>query len=207
MSRTGRSWWPKAAVVAVAISVVGATFLVPKLRGDDVLPAAAHAAMEHGAPLGEGLPVGARVPAFAEKDVMEGKPITHRSIAGRRTLLYFSEGVMCQACFEQIRDIEQVASKLRARGIDLIGITPDDPDTLSWTVVDFDLKTPMISDDDRDMSAAFNTLGKGMHPDTPGHAFVLIEDGKVVWQRDYWLEPYRTMYVEPARLLADIPGA
>jgi hypothetical protein len=58
------------------------------------------------------------------------------------------------------------------------------------------------------MSAAFDTLGQGMHPDTPGHAFVLLDEtGKVVWQRDYWLEPYRTMYIEPARLLADLPTA
>ena len=29
-------------------------------------------------------------------------------------------------------------------------------------------------------------------------------EGKVVWQRDYWLAPYRTMYVEPAKLLDDL---
>lgn len=63
----------------------------------------------------------------------------------------------------------------------------------------------MIADDDRDMSEAFITLGRGMHGDTPGHAFVLVERGKVLWYRDYWLAPTRSMYVEPERLLADIP--
>lgn len=58
------------------------------------------------------------------------------------------------------------------------------------------------------MSAAFDTLGRGMHADTPGHAFVLLDEtGKVVWQRDYWLEPYRTTYVEPEKLFADLPRA
>jgi hypothetical protein len=66
----------------------------------------------------------------------------------------------------------------------------------------------MIADENRDMSAAFDTLGQGMHADTPGHAFVLLDEtGKVVWQRDYWLAPYRTMYIEPTRLLADLPTA
>ena len=52
---------------------------------------------------------------------------------------------------------------------------------------------------------AFDTLGRGMHPDTPGHAFVLLdENGTVAWQRDYWLDPYRTMYIDPATLLADL---
>ena len=54
----------------------------------------------------------------------------------------------------------------------------------------------------------FDTLGRGMHPDTPGHAFVLLDKtGRVVWQRDYWLAPYRTMYVEPSKLLDDLRAA
>lgn len=64
----------------------------------------------------------------------------------------------------------------------------------------------MISDDDRNMSAAFNTLGKGMHGDSPGHAFVLMSKDKVLWYRDYWLPPTKAMYVEPERILADMPA-
>ena len=64
----------------------------------------------------------------------------------------------------------------------------------------------MIADDGRTRSQAFNALGKGMHGDTPGHAFALIDKGKVLWYRDYWLPPTRSMYVEPAKLLADIPS-
>jgi hypothetical protein len=29
----------------------------------------------------------------------------------------------------------------------------------------------------------------------------------VLWYRDYWLAPYRTMYVQTQKLLADIPMA
>ena len=65
--------------------------------------------------------------------------------------------------------------------------------------------TPMIADENRDMSEEFNTLGQGMHGDAPGHAFVLVDRGKVLWYRDYWLAPTRSMYVEPKELLADIP--
>src|SRR6266508_75100 len=56
----------------------------------------------------------------------------------------------------------------------------------------YGIASPMIADQDRDMSAAFDTLGRGMHADTPGHAFALIEKGKVLWYRDYWLPPDRT---------------
>jgi hypothetical protein len=46
-----------------------------------------------------------------------------------------------------------------------------------------------------------------MHADTPGHAFALIYQGKVLWYRDYYLAPYGTMYVPPNKLLADIAMA
>ena len=48
-------------------------------------------------------------------------------------------------------------------------------------------------------------LGQGMHGDAPGHAFVLVDRGRVLWYRDYWLAPTRSMYVDPRQLLADIP--
>jgi hypothetical protein len=56
------------------------------------------------------------------------------------------------------------------------------------------------------MSAAFNTLGRGMHADTPGHGFALIYHGKLLWYRDCWLPPYQTMYVQPSTLVNDIPS-
>ncbi len=156
---------------------------------------------------GAGLAVGAAAPSFAERDVVTGGSITSESIQGRKTLLFFSEGVMCQACFEQIKGLEQMSAELDKRGIELVSITPDSPADLKQAIGQYGITTPMIADDDHNMSGAFNTLGQGMHADTPGHAFVLVERGKVVWQRDYWLAPYRTMYVEPKKLLDDIPSA
>jgi hypothetical protein len=45
-----------------------------------------------------------------------------------------------------------------------------------------------------------------MHGDSPGHAFVLMSKGKVLWYRDYWLPPSNAMYVEPEKILADMPA-
>jgi len=167
-------------------------------------PAATGAAHQMATGNGDGPDLGSRI-AFAERNAVDGREISTRTTRGKKTLLFFSEGVMCQACFEQIRDIETVGTELEKKGIGLVSITPDSRDTLRQAIDQYGIRTPMIADDDRDMSVAFDTLGRGMHSDTPGHAFVLIdESGRVVWQRDYWLEPYRTMYVEPAKLLADI---
>lgn len=193
-----RPWW-LLAVAAVAVLLAG-SFVLPGLFDQDEQATGGHMT-------GDGPDVGASI-AFAEQDVVTGAEISSRSLRGSRTLLFFSEGVMCQACFEQIRDIEEIGEELRSRGIRLVSITPDSPRTLREAIDAYDIETPMISDEDRTMSSAFDTLGQGMHADTPGHAFILLDKrGTVAWQRDYWLEPYGTMYVKPDTLLDDLPEA
>ena len=196
--------WKPTVISAAVVALVGASFVVPSFFEDG--PAATSGAGGHQMATGEGdgPKVGSRI-SFAEHDVVNGSEISTRTLRGKKTLLFFSEGVMCQACFEQIRDIEKVGAELRKKGIGLVSITPDSSKALREAIDQYGIRTPMIADDDRDMSAAFDTLGRGMHEDTPGHAFVLVNgSGKIVWQRDYWLDPYRTMYVEPETLLADL---
>ena len=197
-------YWTSGLIGLGVAAVVSGSFVFPDLL--DSRPAAnSHAGMAMGAEPGAGLPAGSSVPSFSERDVESSKAITSRSVFDRKTLLFFSEGVMCQACFEQIKGLERFGAELDKRGIQLVSITPDSPGDLRQAVAQYGIRTPMIADDDRGMSQAFNTLGQGMHGDTPGHAFVLVNKGKVLWYRDYWLAPTRSMYVEPARLLADIP--
>jgi peroxiredoxin len=203
-------WWGswKAGLIGLAAAgLMGASFVLPGAFEDKTEAAAPHGKEDMTASsAGDGLAPGSRVPAFAERDVKTGQAITSRSLEGKRTLLFFSEGVMCQACFEQIKGLEQMSGELDERGIELVSITPDAPADLEQAIRQYGITTPMIADEDGDMSAAFDTLGQGMHADTPGHAFALIEKGKVRWYRDYWLAPDRTMYVEPAQVLADLPS-
>ena len=199
--------WKAALITASVLALVGASFVVPGLLGNDSTNGTSGHTSHPITGAGDGPGLGSRI-AFEEKDVIDGHPISSQTLRGKKTLLFFSEGIMCQACFEQIRDVEEVGAELVSRGIGLVSITPDSANILREAIDDYGISTPMISDEDRDMSAAFDTLGQGMHADTPGHAFVLIDEtGKVVWQRDYWLAPYRTMYVEPAKLLADLTTA
>ena len=196
--------WKGGSIALAVAAVIAASFVLPSVFSskDSTSP---HAGMTMGSGEGEGLPVGSPVPTFTEKDVETGQAITSASLSQGRTLLFFSEGVMCQACFEQIKGLEGVGTELGKRGIRLVSVTPDTNGDLHQAVAQYGITTPMIADTDRDMSIAFNTLGKGMHGDTPGHAFVLVNRGKVLWYRDYWLPPTRSMYVEPRRLLADMP--
>lgn len=183
----------------VVAAVITASFVLPDVLGKSGLGT--------GRGAGSGLAVGANVPAFSERNVASEAAITSHSLGSQKTLLFFSEGVMCQACFEQIKGLERLKGELERRGIKLVSVTPDSPAELRQAISQYGITTPMIADDNRDMSRAFNVLGQGMHGDTPGHAFVLIEGGTVLWYRDYWLAPTRTMYVPPTRVLADLPVA
>ena len=147
------------------------------------------------------------VPSFSERDLLTGQTITSQSVYRHKTLLFFSEGVMCQACFQQIQGLQQVGAAARRSAASSSSRSPPTRRaTSSRRSSQYGITTPVIADDNRSMSEAFNTLGKGMHADTPGHAFALIDKGKVLWYRDYWLAPDRSMYVEPAKLLKDIPS-
>ena len=148
-------------------------------------------------------PAGARVssgpaPAFSERDVSSGAPITSAGLRGKNVLLFFSEGVMCQACFEQIQSLEQRSADLRKRDLTLVNVTTDPPDVLREAVSGYGIETPMISDESRDMSSAYGAIGQGMHPDTDGHTFVLIDrGGRIRWRRDYTTCSYRPISCSP----------
>ena len=66
---------------------------------------------------------------------------------------------MCQACFEQIKGLERLQGELAARDIKLVSVTPDSPAELRQAFSPYSIKTPMIADDNRDMSRAFKVLG------------------------------------------------
>jgi hypothetical protein len=93
--RFWRSWTGTLVGLAVA-AVIAASFVLPDvLDGKRTVRSRAGTAM--GVEPGAGLPAGSAVPEFSERDVETDQAITSASVFGRRTLLFFSEGVMCQA--------------------------------------------------------------------------------------------------------------
>lgn len=183
--RGGLAWWGVAAALAGAVAVV----IVVALGQS-----------------GKSAPSGGRVssglaPAFSEQDVSNGAAVTSAGLRGKNVLLFFSEGVMCQACFEQIQSLQQRSSELRKRGLTLINITTDPPEALREAVQEYGIETPMISDESRAMSDAYGATGQGMHPNTDGHTFVLVDRrGRIRWRKDY-----TDMFIQPSQLFAEIP--
>jgi peroxiredoxin len=141
-------------------------------------------------------------PAFAAQNMVNGHLLTSDVFKKEDTLLFFSEGVMCQSCLEQIQSLERISGQLAKRHIALVSITPDSPAELRKAVADYKIHTPLLTDESRRMSTDYDVLGLGMHADMPGHTFILVDrKGVIRWRHDY-----TTMYVAPGKLLAAIPA-
>jgi len=126
---------------------------------------------------------------------------------GKTVLLYFQEGLTCQPCWDQMKDIEKNIGEFRALGVDLIvSITTDPGDLIQRKVSDEKISTPVLSDPDLAVSRTYHTNDYGMMGNSRnGHTFILVgPDGKIVWRADYGGAPDYTMYLPVPDLLADL---
>lgn len=148
-----------------------------------------------------GATVGKQAPGFSLTNVITGRPLSSASLRGRKTMLFFSEGINCQACMVQAADLQKNPA-LRKAGIRLVSVTTDSPGDLAQAAKQYGITAPLLADPSTRMSSAYGMLGHGGmgHPMQDGHAFMLVSrDGKVLWHR-----AYQEMYVKPAQLLHDM---
>ncbi|MCZ4102797.1 MULTISPECIES: peroxiredoxin family protein [Streptomyces] len=151
---------------------------------------------------------GTAAPAFT-LDASTGKKISLADYQGKTVLLYFQEGLTCQPCWDQMKDLEKQAAKVKAAGIDqVLSITTDPADLITRKTRDMKLSTPVLADPDLAVSKTFDANSYGMMGSSrDGHTFVLVgPDGTIKWRGDYGGAPKYTMYVAPDKLLADLQG-
>jgi peroxiredoxin len=150
--------------------------------------------------------VGATAPVVTGRDVVSGREISSKQLAGKPILYYLSEGVMCQACLVQIQALQQHAAHLRQLHLNLISVTNDNAGTLAQAASDYKITTPLIADESRSIVKSFGVMGGipagvGMHSDTADHTFILVDSaGKVRFIKDY-----STMWIDVNQLLGELP--
>lgn len=145
--------------------------------------------------------LGGIAPGFQLTDVVSGREVSLGSLRGRKTLLFFSEGVMCQACMQQIVDLER-SGALRKAGIALVSVTTDTPSELKAGAQQYAIATPLLADPSRQMSQAYGMIGHGgmEMANMDGHAFMLLgSDGKVLWHH-----AISSMYISPTQLMQEM---
>jgi len=134
----------------------------------------------------------------------DGSEISLGDYRGQNVLLYFNEGVGCDACFYQMTSLERDSGVLNDAGISkVLPIAVNPMPEMQQTVTRFGLKEPWLVDADKSVSDAYGMLGTGMHADLPGHGFVLIDGaGQVRWTMNY-----PSMYASAEQILADMGAA
>jgi len=126
---------------------------------------------------------------------------------GKTVLLYFQEGLTCQPCWDQLKDIQSKSGQFQALGIDtIVSITTDPLKALHQKVTDEGLTIPVLSDPELVASRAYTANGYGMMgASRDGHTFIIVgPDGRIRWRADYGGAPNYTMYVPVPNLIADI---
>lgn len=152
---------------------------------------------------------GAAAPGIALASTT-GRQVSLADYRGKNVLLYFQEGLGCQPCWDQLRDLEARMPDLQAAGIDdVVTVTTDPVGLLRQKAADEGLSTPVLSDPDLSVSRSYDTNSFGMMGDSRnGHSFVLVgADGTITWRADYGGAPKYTMYLPVDRLLADLKAA
>jgi peroxiredoxin len=145
--------------------------------------------------------LGSAAPNFGLTNVLSGREVSLASLRGHKALLFFSEGTMCQACMQQIVDL-QSSGALRKAGIQLVSVTTDEPVELKTAGQQYGITTPLLADPGRQMSAAYGMIGHGgmEMAGMDGHAFMLLgPEGKVLWHH-----AISSMYISPAQLIREM---
>jgi peroxiredoxin len=136
-----------------------------------------------------------------------GGQVSLTAFRGRNVLLYFQEGLSCQPCWDQIKDLENNRAALKTAGVDaVVSITTDPANLIGRKVADEKLTTPVLSDPSMQVSHAYNANQYGMMGEMrDGHSFILVgADGTISWRADYGGKPDYTMFLPTAKMLTDL---
>jgi peroxiredoxin Q/BCP len=149
---------------------------------------------------------GALAPDFTLSSTT-GSTVHLSDFRGKTVLLYFQEGIGCEGCWTQVKDIQADLKDFQGLGIaTMLTVTTNPLDALKQKVADEGLTLPVMSDESFAVSRAYNATAYGMMAGSAdGHTFILVgPDGRIRWRADYGGPPDYTMYVPVSNLIADI---
>jgi peroxiredoxin len=196
-----RGWFIGGA--GIAALVIAALYLVYQSSQDQHGATAGDSGFKHVA----GQPgAGSAAPTFTLTSGTGGQ-VSLTDFRGRNVLLYFQEGLSCQPCWDQIKDLEQNQAALKTAGVDaVVSITTDPANLIRRKVADEKLTTPVLSDPRMQVSRAYSANQYGMMGEMrDGHSFILVgPDGRIRWRADYGGKPDYTMFLPTAKMLTDL---
>jgi peroxiredoxin Q/BCP len=131
----------------------------------------------------ERLSPGDAAPEFTLPDA-DGKPVSLADYRGRRVVVYFYPAASTPGCTKQACDFRDSLADLGDAGLDVLGISPDEPAKLVRFREKEGLTFPLLSDSDRSVLTAWGAFGeKTMYGRTVTgvirSTFVVGADGRI----------------------------
>lgn len=104
------------------------------------------------------LAAGDVAPAFALPDA-KGVPVSLSDFAGRKVVLYFYPAAMTPGCTTQAVDFTAARDDFLEAGMDVVGISPDEPDRLAKFRERKHLNIQLLSDPSLQVIKAYGAWG------------------------------------------------
>jgi peroxiredoxin Q/BCP len=188
-------------IVVLVVVAVGVLYLVFRGNSQNTAASGGSDRFQVGNP-----GIGQAAPAFTLTSA-SGGTVSLSAYRGKTVLLYFHEGLGCQPCWDQIRDLTKNWSQFQTAGVDdLVTITTGAANLIAQKMHDDGLSATALSDPDLSVSQAYHANQYGMMgTGSDGHSFILVgPTGVIQWRADYGGSPNYTMYVAPPQVLTDL---
>ena len=126
---------------------------------------------------------GAKVPKFTAKDA-DGKTVKSSDFKGKKHVFYFYPKDFTPGCTTEADEFSKEYKKFIKAGIEIIGISPDDTESHRKFCDKMNIKYPLLSDTQKEISKAFGVwdLKKFMGREYMGvirSTFLVDEKGKI----------------------------
>ena len=130
---------------------------------------------------------GDTAPSFALRD-QHGDTVRLEDFRGRSLLVYFYPEADTPGCTVQSCDVRDHRREFASLGVDVVGISPDEPDAQLAFDEKFDLGFPLLSDPDHAVSTAWGTWGEEQEradDEVIRSSFLVAPDGTIAnaWYR------------------------
>ena len=102
---------------------------------------------------------GDTAPAFTLRDANRA-PVSLADFAGQRVIVYFYPAAMTAGCTTQAVDFTAAVHDLAKAGVQVVGISPDEPDRLAQFREQQSIGFPLLSDSEKSVLNAYGAYGE-----------------------------------------------
>ncbi len=137
----------------------------------------------------DGKPIAGMIAPDFSLPSTNGSTVTLSSYKGKQNvLIYFSEGLTCDPCMQQIPILDQYSSAFTTLNVAVLNVTMDTVQVSKESMNRYGIKSPILSYNDARTEVDYDltpySMGMGRRA---GHTFVLVDiKGKILWRKDYW---------------------